>query len=404
MVSDATDEQMIETQWCPDALHLHVLEAIAYDRHVAQAHESDERCTSKRGPRAAIVSTKASSRSANDRAEAANPHGAATQRRVIVIVFDGVQTLDVAGPVEVFTRANRLADRELYEVVVASVRGGLMATSGGFKITTRRLSSLRVAARDTVLVAGGDTIRSAVVEGQIGRWVADAANVAERVGSVCSGAFVLAEAGLLDGRRATTHWSACNLLTAVRPGVRVDTKAIFVVDRGVWTSAGVTTGIDMVLAMIELDHGAALVDALASHLVLYVRRPGFQSQWSPALVAQRRSSDPLGRTLAWARRHLDRPLDVATLAAHAGVSARTLHRRCVEHLGITPARLIGQLRVEHARTLLATSRLSGKEIARHCGLRDAAQLTRLVRRDVGVSSRKYRQGNGILRAPIGTAG
>jgi transcriptional regulator GlxA family with amidase domain len=233
--------------------------------------------------------------------------------------------------------------------------------------------------------------------------VVGASKVVERVGSVCSGAFVLAAAGLLDGRRATTHWSACKLLTSIRPGVTVDTRAIFVQDDRVWTSAGVTTGIDMVLAMIELDHGAALVDALAAHLVLYVRRPGFHSQWSPALAAQRERSEPLGRTLAWARRNLCRPLDVAVLAAQAGVSPRTFHRRCVEGLGLTPARLIAQLRVEHARTLLATSQLSGKEIASQCGLRDAAQLTRLVRREIGVSSREYRAGNGAAQTGLRAA-
>ena len=349
------------------------------------------------------VTSMARLRSANDRAETAKCVRDTAQRRVIVIVFDGVQTLDVGGPVEVFARANRLAGRHLYDVVVASIRGGLVMTSGGFKITTRRLSSLRPEARDTVLVAGGDTIRSAVIDGQIGRWVVGAAKIVERVGSVCSGAFVLATAGLLDGRRATTHWSACNVLRAVRPGVTVDTKAIFVHDDRVWTSAGVTTGIDMVLAMIELDHGVALVDALAAHLVLYVRRPGFHSQWSSALAAQRERSDPLGPTLAWARRNLCRRLDVAMLAAHAGMSPRTFHRRCVEHMGLTPARLIAQLRVEHARTLLATSQLSGKEIASQCGLRDAAQLTRLVRRQVGVSTRQYRAVNGAAQTGVRAA-
>jgi transcriptional regulator GlxA family with amidase domain len=358
---------------------------------MAEADEHEKESAWGPVPRAPIVPARARRSSVNERAETAKPAGnPPSRRRIIVIAFPGVQTLDVAGPVEVFTRANRLAGNRLYTVVVASIRGGLVATSGGFKLTTRRLSTLRPCERDTVLVAGGDTVHSAVIEGKIGSWVVGAARVAERVGSVCSGAFVLAAAGLLDGRRATTHWSACKLLAAIRPQVAVDTKAIFVVDDGVWTSAGVTTGIDMVLAMIEADHGGALVDALAAHLVLYVRRPGFQSQWSSALSAQRQGSDPLGRTLAWARRHLDRPLDVAILAAHAGLSARTFHRRCVQHLGLTPARLIAQLRAEHARTLLATSHLSGKEIARLCGLRDAAQVTRLVRREVGMTSREYR--------------
>jgi len=309
-----------------------------------------------------------------------------------VIGFPGVQTLDATGPAEVFAAAVRVVGRPVYEVVVASTAGGPIATSAGFTVGTRRLAGLSPRPRDTVLVGGGGEapVRAAIADRRLTRWLVRAAPVVERLGSVCSGAFVLAAAGLLDGRRCATHWEACDRLAATRPAVTVDRDAIFVTDGPLWTSAGVTTGIDMALAMVEADHGRRVVDELAARLVLYARRPGFQSQWSAALVAQRAGSDPLGPVIAWARAALDRPLAVDTLARRAGLSPRTFHRRCVEHLGTTPARLVAQLRLERARTLLTTSDLSVKEIAVHCGLRDGAQLARLCQRGLGVSPREYR--------------
>lgn len=272
-------------------------------------------------------------------------------RRVIVVVFDAVQSLDATGPLEVFASANRIAEETLYELVPASVAGGAIETTAGYAMSTRALSSLRPTARDTVLVAGGDeaAVRGAVGDRALARWLERASPSVERLGSVCSGAFVLAIAGLLDHKRAATHWSSCDRLAALRPEVTVDRESIFVQDGRVWTSAGVTTGIDMALAMVERDHGRKLVDTIAARLVLYARRAGFQSQWSASLVAQRDASDPLGAALAWARDNLDATLDVESLARKAGLSVRTFHRRCVESLRTTPARLVARLRVERAR-------------------------------------------------------
>jgi transcriptional regulator GlxA family with amidase domain len=216
-----------------------------------------------------------------------------------------------------------------------------------------------------------------------------AAPIVARVASVCSGAFVLAAAGLLDGLTAATHWSACEALARFRPAVAVDRDAIFVRTGKVWTSAGVTTGIDMALAMLEEDCGRACADAAASRLVLYARRPGFQSQWSDALLAQATAGDPLAPAIAWARAHLAQ-LDVPTLARRAGLSPRTLHRRCAETLATTPAKLIERLRVEHARGLLATRRHPAKVVAARSGFADAAQLARAFRRTLGLTPRAYR--------------
>jgi transcriptional regulator GlxA family with amidase domain len=310
---------------------------------------------------------------------------------IVIVAFDGAQTLDVTGPAEVFAAAGRHLGRPVFRVVVASVGGGMIRTTSGIAMRTRDLARVRVSPDDMVVVAGGDepAIRRAVGDAALRRWVARASAVARRTASVCTGAFVLAAAGLLDGKRATTHWSACERLAALHPRVTVHPNAIFVREGRIWTSAGVTTGIDMALAMVEEDLGRAVADAIAARLVLYLRRPGFQSQFSDALVAQTSSSDPLGAALTWARAHLV-DVDVEGLARQAGVSLRTLHRRCLEHVGTTPAKLLDKLRVEHARTLLSTSTLPAKTLAAQCGFGGTARMKRAFERELGVAPREYR--------------
>ncbi len=319
--------------------------------------------------------------------------------RVIVVAFEGVQTLDVTGPAEVFAAASRASGREVYRVIVASIGGGARTTSCGLAIHTVALARIRPRRGDTVVVAGGEDgpIRAAIRDAALTRWLGRASRVATRVTSVCSGAFVLAAAGLLDGKRATTHWSACAELARRFPAVTVDGNAIFLRDGAVWTSAGVTTGIDMALAIVEDDLGRAIADDVAARLVLYMRRPGFQSQFSDALVAQTTGADPIGPAIAWARTNLARA-DVEALARHAGLSVRTLHRRCLEHLATTPAKLIDKLRVEHARTLLATGRVPHKALAAACGFASPAQMNRAFERQLGLGARAYRELHG--RAPV----
>lgn len=311
--------------------------------------------------------------------------------RVVVIAFDGVQTLDVTGPAEVFAGASRSVGRTVYRVTIASVGGGDRATSCGLTMRTADLLRLRPRRGDVVVVAGGEEapIRRAAADPALRRWLHRAVRVAGRVTSVCSGAFVLAAAGLLDGKRATTHWSACDELARRFPAITVDGNAIFVREGAIWTSAGVTTGIDMALAIVEEDLGRAVADEIAARLVLYMRRPGFQSQWSAALVAQTTGADPLGPAIAWARAHLA-TADVDTLARRAGLSVRTLHRRCLERLATTPAKLIDKLRVEHARALLTTSGLPAKMLAAACGFGSPTRMKRAFERQLGIGPREYR--------------
>jgi transcriptional regulator GlxA family with amidase domain len=312
-------------------------------------------------------------------------------QRIVIVAFDQVQTLDAAGPAEVFAAAERQTGRKLYDVVLASTGGRTLTSSSGFVVRSRDLLRIRPTRSDTVIVAGGEEtpVTSAMKDERLIAWLQRAHKRVRRIGSVCSGAFVLAHAGLLDGRRAATHWLACDRLASFRPAVEVDRNAIFVRDGKVWTSAGVTTGIDMALAMVEEDHGKEIADGIASRLVLYVRRPGFQSQFSDALVAQIESKNALAPAITWARSHLS-TLTVERFAKAAGLSMRTLHRRCLDHVGTTPAKLIERLRVEHARTLLSTTQQPVKSVAASCGFGRDDRMRRAFERSLGMGPAQYR--------------
>ncbi|HWZ93398.1 MAG TPA: DJ-1/PfpI family protein [Polyangiaceae bacterium] len=311
--------------------------------------------------------------------------------RIVIVAFEGAQTLDVTGPAEVFAATNRELKTAAYQIVLTALGLQRIAMSSGIVASVRDLRRVRPESRDTVIVVGGEEayVASAARDETLLRWVRRANGKVQRMASVCAGAFVLAAAGILDGLRATTHWSACDRLAQFRPQITVDRNAVFVREGSLWTSAGVTTGIDMALAMVEEDHGRAVADAVAGRLVLFVRRPGFQSQFSDALVAQSAGSDPLGSVVAWARAHL-RDADIERLARQAGLSVRTFHRRCLAHLGTTPAKLLDKLRVEHARTLLATTEMPTKALVATCGFGSAAQMKRAFARELGMAPRDYK--------------
>lgn len=306
--------------------------------------------------------------------------------RIVIATFDGAQTLDLTGPAEVFANASRDVPGA-YEVVIASTSGGPKRTTSGFSVSTVKLASLGVRPGDTGLVVGGEeeALRAALGDRALSHWVRSLAPVG-RLAAVCSGAFVLAHAGVLDGLRVATHWSACDRLAAFRPALTVDRESVFVRQGTVWTSAGVTCGIDMALAMVEDDLGRAVADAVAARLVLYVRRPGFQSQFSDALVAQTEASDPLAPAISWVRAHLGRAT-VEGMAKRAGVSLRTLHRRCLEHTGSPPAKLLERLRVERAKELLSRGQ-SVKSAAHSAGFGSAVHMRRAFARVLGLAPRE----------------
>jgi transcriptional regulator GlxA family with amidase domain len=312
--------------------------------------------------------------------------------RVLLVAFDGAQGLDIFGPADVFAAANRSAASRQYEIILASVAGRPVRSTSGIGLATVRLQRLIPRRGDTVLVVGGDepAIRGALGSAPLRKWLAHAAKVVRRIGSVCSGAFLLAHAGILDGRRAATHWSAQRQLAAFRPEVSVDADAIFIQDGKVWTSAGVTTGIDMALALVEEDCGRKMADSVAARLVVYVRRPGFQAQFSEALITQTDAADGLLRALELARKSPARKLDVAQLARAAGMSLRTLHRRCLADLGTSPAKLIERLRTEHARLLISTTRLEAKVVAVRSGFENPVRMARAFQRTLGLTPSAYR--------------
>jgi transcriptional regulator GlxA family with amidase domain len=314
------------------------------------------------------------------------------RRRVLLVGYQDVDGLDLFGPAEVFAEAVLRLGEPAYEVTVAAIGGGVIRLTSGLSVAAFDLAAMRPQPTDIVLVAGGsDAATDAAAEDPaLLGWLARAARTVGRIGSVCDGAFILASAGILDGRRAATHWSSCERLARLHPKVHVDREAIFVRDGRVWTAAGISTGIDMSLAMVEEDHGPKLADTVAAHLVLFVRRPGFQSQFSEELVAQTLASDPLAPVISWLRANLRASLDVETVARKAGMSVRTLHRSCLQALDLTPAKLIEKLRVEQARTLLATTQLGTKVIAVKCGFGSTPRMTRAFQRALGVPPASYR--------------
>ena len=310
----------------------------------------------------------------------------------MLVGYRDADGLDLFGPAEVFAEAIRQLKSPVYEIVMSTVGGGAMTLTSGIAVEAADLTGIRPLPSDIVIVAGGDdaATEAAARDRALLAWLARASRTVSRMASVCDGAFVLASAGILEGRRAATHWYSCERLARLYPSVSVDREAIFVRDGRIWTAAGVSTGIDMALAMVEEDHGRKAADTVAAHLVLFVRRPGFQSQFSEELVAQTLANDPLGPVIAWMRANLRSPLDVATVAHRAGMSVRTLHRSCLQALDLTPAKLVEKLRVEHARSLLATTRLGTKVVAARSGFGTTPRMTRAFQRALGVTPGAYR--------------
>jgi transcriptional regulator GlxA family with amidase domain len=314
-------------------------------------------------------------------------------RRIEVLAFPDVQMLDVAGPIQVFTAANERATsphaRSPYETRVIAPQGAQIRATSGLAFATEPLPDPAVPL-DTLIVAGGQGVMRAVEDASLIEWLKVRAGSARRTASVCTGAFLLAAAGLLDHRRAVTHWEYCDELSRRYPAVTVEPDPIFVHDGPVWSSAGVTAGIDLALALVEEDLGRPLALSVARHLVMFLKRPGGQAQFSAALSLQ--SADERFADLHnWLVEHLAEDLPLSRLAAQAGMSERTFLRRYHEATGLTPARAIERLRVEAARRLLADTRLTAKRIAARCGFGSEETMRRNFARLQGVTPQDYRQ-------------
>lgn len=320
-----------------------------------------------------------------------------TVRRVVMVAYPAVQVLDVTGPLEVFARTARWLHDErhrqgsTYTVEVVATRRGLVQTSSGLRLVAdRALADVR-GSIDTLFVAGGIGAPAVVENGRLIDWVRRIAPRARRVASVCTGAFLLAEAGLLDGRRATTHWSACRLLAERYPKIAVDPDPIFVRDGRVYTSAGVTAGMDLALAMVEEDHGAEVALAVARALVMFLKRPGGQSQFSVALMSQTENHAPLRDLRRWILDHPGGDLSVPALARRVAMSPRHFSRLFARHVGMTPAHFVEQVRIETARRRLEESAAGVDVVAETCGFPSAEIMRRAFVRTVHVSPTQYRQ-------------
>jgi transcriptional regulator GlxA family with amidase domain len=312
------------------------------------------------------------------------------RRRVVILLFERVQALDVTGPSETFSLADRATPDGAYEIELVAPDFAPVTTSSGIQLVPARSLETCRGPIDTLIVPGGQGTRKAAAHDRTIDWLRLAARRSRRVTSVCTGAFLLARAGLLDGRRATTHWAACDALARTYPSVDVDPDPIFVRDGNVYTSAGVTAGIDLSLALVEEDLGRRAALAVARSLVLFIRRPGGQAQFSSGLAGQIALQPGIRELQDWIADHLDEDLSVPALAERAFMSPRNFARVFSREVGQTPAVYVEALRIERARLLLETTELQLEEIARRCGFGTVETLRRSFGRRLRVSPSDYR--------------
>jgi transcriptional regulator GlxA family with amidase domain len=319
----------------------------------------------------------------------------ANRTRIIdVLAYPAVQLLDVAGPLQVFASANDIVAggrpvlTRPYDLRVVARGGEGITASSGLGLAVKPLSRAS-APLDTLLIAGGPGVDVAAEDPVLVKWIGQRAAKARRVASVCTGAFLLGASGVLDGRRATTHWSYCAELARRFPKVDVESDPIFVRDGKVWTSAGVTSGIDLALALVEEDLGRTIALAVARYLVVFLKRPGGQAQFSTALSLQA-AEDKFGALHDWIAKHLADNISLPVLAHQAGMSERSFSRHYTEATGVTPIHAVERLRVEAARRLLSESRLPVKRISQRCGFGSEETMRRSFLRLLATTPQDYR--------------
>jgi transcriptional regulator GlxA family with amidase domain len=321
-------------------------------------------------------------------------------RTVLFVAFEGMGLLDLTGSTTVFWSASLFMKQQGklgYSLHAVSIEGGLIITAEGIGIATAPISDFAGAGIDTIVVPGALNIEPALRDRRLVDWLRVTAPKARRTASVCAGAFLLAEAGLLHGRRAATHWSSCTLLGERYPSVKVEPDAIFVRDDPIWTSAGVSAGIDLSLAMVQDDCGHNVAMQVARELVIYMKRPGGQSQFSELLQSQTTDSPVFDELHLWMAKNLqDQKLTVDRLARHVNMSPRNFARSYKTKTGRTPAKALELFRVEAARRLLEEAKLDIDQIARRCGFGDEERMRATFKRHLAISPRDYRRRFSIL--------
>lgn len=329
--------------------------------------------------------------------ERAGGAAAPTTRRIVMLAYPDAQMLDVTGPLEIFAAATRRIEaggqsheRPAYSVEIVAPEAGPVRMSSGIEIVAARsIRSLR-GPIDTLMLAGGQGSRRAADNADLIAWLRRVAPRPRRLASVCTGALLLAEAGLLDGRRATTHWAYCDAMAARYPAIDFDPDPIFVRDGRIFTSAGVTSGIDLALALVEEDHGRAIALDVARWMVVFLKRPGGQSQFSAQLVTGLPERDPLRAVQTFVVEHPELDHSVEALARRAAMSPRHFARVFTAEVGVTPARFVERARVEAARRALEDSDCGVVGIAEVCGFGSAETMRRAFMRNLRVAPADYR--------------
>ncbi|WP_144377601.1 GlxA family transcriptional regulator [Mesorhizobium amorphae] len=314
-------------------------------------------------------------------------------KTILFLAFDGVTDLDLIGPIQVFSTASSATEQSggqpIYTIVVASIAGGMVRTRSGLTIGTQTLAEVDMHTVDTIVVPGGRSSLEDDAEPPLVDWLAQNAGRARRICSVCVGAFLLGAAGLLDKRKATTHWRATELLKARYPSTTVVPELIYQQDGPVWTSAGVSAGIDLALHLVEQDHGRGLAMMVAKALVVFLRRPGGQKQFSSTLALQ--GNEAFSELIAWAADNLAEDLSVDALAERAAMSPRSFARKFHAAVGQTPAAAMEALRLEAAKRMLEDSSQPMKTIATNSGFGDLQGLRRAFIRALGITPSEYRE-------------
>ncbi|MBI5321475.1 GlxA family transcriptional regulator [Bradyrhizobium sp.] len=306
-----------------------------------------------------------------------------------MLIYQGVAPLDVAGPLQVFGVSNFLAGQKLYDVITVAPTPGPVPTPLGFSFMPACAMSELPLPVDTLLVSGGGGPDSGTSP-EILDWLRHASAQARRFGSVCTGAFALGAAGLLDGKRVATHWAFGAELARRNPTARVEIDPVFVRDGNTYSSGGISAGIDLALSLLEEDHGRDFALRVARYLVLFLKRSGGQAQFSTQLMAQFSTVPAIQKVQQWCNENLDADLRVATLARHAAMSERSFIRTFREDTGTTPAEFVQQARLQAARQLLEETELPPKTIAQRCGFGSPGVMRRVFSRELGVSPAEYR--------------
>jgi transcriptional regulator GlxA family with amidase domain len=310
-------------------------------------------------------------------------------RAVVILGYDGAQLIDIAGPTQALTTANEEGALPPYAVRLTAVSGGPIRTASGVKMIADPLP--HAVSIDTLFIPGGPGVHALRKDRRSLRTLERLCVRSRRICAICTGAFALAEIGLLNKRRVVTHWRSCAQLAKEFPEVCVDPEPLFIQAGKIWTTAGVTAGIDLTLGLIEQDHSAALATSVARRLVVYMKRPGGQRQYSEPLALQRAASAPYDSLMEKIASQPAAAWRVETLAASAGQTTRTFHRKFVAATGVTPAEAVQKLRSELARSLLQTTRLTLAQIADRTGFGSESRLHRSLKRQFGVSGRDLRE-------------